>query len=636
MGTALAGRTRVGRIGPFAAVIGAASSAVACLQFLLKGAGWDLILPWHVPMGSFHIGMDALSALFVLLISLVGALGAIYGRGYLGHDPEKGRVAMSWCWYNLLVASMLLVAVARDGFLFLVAWEVMSLSSFFLVMFDHQKDEVVRAGWIYLVATHIGTAFLLVMFLLLGHDGGLDFARLSASGPVASVVFCAALIGFGTKAGFVPLHVWLPEAHPAAPSHVSALMSGVMIKTGIYGILRVLIFLGEPVSWWGWALVVIGVVSGVTGVLFALAQHDLKRLLAYHSVENIGIIALGLGIGLLGVTAGNPLMATLGFCGGLMHVINHGLFKSLLFLGAGSVLHATGSREMDHMGGLIKRMPVTGATFLVGAAAICALPPLNGFVSEFLIYSAGFTGMSSGTAVWSGLAAIAGLALIGGLALACFTKALGIVFLGEPRSEPAAEAQESPLSMQWPMMALAILCMAAGLAAPWMVRLVMPVAAQLAPAAVNLGAVAASQEMLFRISLASLILISLAGAVFWLRARLLRHRSVRESVTWDCGYAAPSVRMQYTSSSYAQPIVEMFGLVLRTRRELEPPEGLFPTKATLHTHTEDLFVRGAYGPAVRLISRMADRFRWLQQGRINLYILYIVITILLLFLVCLR
>ncbi|MFH2099876.1 MAG: proton-conducting transporter membrane subunit, partial [Pseudomonadota bacterium] len=341
LGTALAGRTRVGRIGPFAAVIGAASSAVACLQFLLKGAGWDLILPWHVPMGSFHIGMDALSALFVLLISLVGALGAIYGRGYLGHDPEKGRVAMSWCWYNLLVASMLLVAVARDGFLFLVAWEVMSLSSFFLVMFDHQKDEVVRAGWIYLVATHIGTAFLLVMFLLLGHDGGLDFARLSASGPVASVVFCAALIGFGTKAGFVPLHVWLPEAHPAAPSHVSALMSGVMIKTGIYGILRVLIFLGEPVSWWGWALVVIGVVSGVTGVLFALAQHDLKRLLAYHSVENIGIIALGLGIGLLGVTAGNPLMATLGFCGGLMHVINHGLFKSLLFLGAGSVLHAT-------------------------------------------------------------------------------------------------------------------------------------------------------------------------------------------------------------------------------------------------------------------------------------------------------
>ncbi len=363
----------------------------------------------------------------------------------------------------------------------------MSLASFFLVMFDHEKDEVMRAGWTYLAATHLGTAFLLVMFLVLGAGGSLDFSALTASGLPAALVFAAALIGFGTKAGFVPLHVWLPEAHPAAPSHVSALMSGVMIKTGIYGLLRVMTFLGAPAAWWGWSLVVIGAVSGVAGVLFALAQHDLKRLLAYHSVENIGIIALGLGIGILGTVSANPVVAAMGFCGALLHVVNHGIFKSLLFLGAGSVLHATGTRAIDRLGGLIKSMPVTGAAFLVGAAAICALPPLNGFVSEFLVYSAAFNSVAAGTQVWGGMVVIGGLALIGGLAAACFTKAFGVVFLGEPRSRDAVGVHEAPLSMCWPMATLAALCLAIGLTAPWMVELVMPAVAQLTPSVGNTG-----------------------------------------------------------------------------------------------------------------------------------------------------
>ena len=301
-----------------------------------------------------------------------------------------------WFFFNGLAASMAMVAVAANGVLFLICWEVMALCSFFLVTFESEEESVQRAGWTYLVATHIGTAFLLVLFLMLGRQAGggsLDFDTFLAArghmGAAADVLFLLALVGFGAKAGFVPFHIWLPEAHPAAPSPVSAVMSGVMLKTGIYGILRTLTFLGAPHLWWGWLLIATGLVSGIFGVLMALAQHDLKRLLAYHSVENIGIIALGLGLGVLGVAWRLPALAVLGFAGGLLHVVNHALFKGLLFMGAGSVQHATGTREIDLLGGLIKRMPWTGRTFLIGAVAICGLPPLNGFVSELLIYTGG-------------------------------------------------------------------------------------------------------------------------------------------------------------------------------------------------------------------------------------------------------
>ena len=622
--------TRTQWIGPWSAIAGAAIAAFAGLHSLIAGTTVDIAAPWQVPMGSLHVGLDPLSALFVSLIAVVGVLAAAYGRGYLADDPGNGKVAMSWCWYNLLIAAMLLVVVARDGFLFLLAWEAMSLSSFFLVMFDHEKDEVMRAGWTYLVAAHLGTAFLLIMFLLLGAGGGLDFAALSASGLLASIVFAMALIGFGTKAGFVPLHVWLPEAHPAAPSHVSALMSGVMIKTGIYGLLRVMTFLKAPDAWWGWALIVIGAVSGVVGVLFALAQHDLKRLLAYHSVENIGIIALGLGIGILGDVSGNPVVAAMGFCGALLHVVNHGIFKSLLFLGAGSVLHATGTRAIDRLGGLIKPMPVTGAAFLVGAVAICALPPLNGFVSEFLVYSAAFSSVAAGPQVWGGIIVIGSLALIGGLAAACFTKAFGAVFLGEPRTRDAVGIHEAPLSMCWPMVTLAALCVFIGLTAAEMVRLVMPAVAQLTPAAINAVLLKRLPDLMTRISIAALVLAGLTALLASLRSMLLRRRTVRTAVTWDCGYAAPSARMQYTASSYAQPLIGMFQTVLRTRCDLQKPRGLFPAGASLHNRTPDLFVQGVYGPAIRGIVSLANIFRRVQRGQTHLYILYILVTVLLL------
>jgi formate hydrogenlyase subunit 3/multisubunit Na+/H+ antiporter MnhD subunit len=450
-------------------------------------------------------------------------------------------------------------------------------------------------------------------------------------------LFLLAVAGFGTKAGFVPLHVWLPEAHPAAPSHVSAVMSGVMIKTGIYGLLRTLTLLGEPPAWWGWTLVAVGVVSGILGVLYALAQHDLKRLLAYHSVENVGIIAIGLGVGLLGVTYGNPAMAVLGFTGGLLHVVNHALFKSLLFLGAGSVLHATGSGELDRQGGLIKRMPVTGTTFLIGAAAISGLPPLNGFVSEFLIYLGSLAGLGSRSGdlpAWPLLSVlvVGGLALIGGLAAACFTKAFGAVFLGEPRSEEAAEARECAAAMRWPMIGLAGLCIAVGLTAPLGPLMLRPAVAMLSPLVQREGGGVMAQVVapLTGVMCGSYVLLGLIVLGVHLRRRLLAGRRLERAGTWDCGYAAPTPRMQYTASSFARPLVLLFRLFLQPRDDIHPPVGLFPQQAGLHTRTPDVVRRYFYDPLFAGIAWTASKLRWLQGGRIQIYVLYIALTILIL------
>jgi formate hydrogenlyase subunit 3/multisubunit Na+/H+ antiporter MnhD subunit len=525
-----------------------------------------------------------------------------------------------------------------------MSWEVMSLASFFLVMLDDELESVRRAGWIYLVAMHLGTAFLVALFLLLGRNAGsLDFDRLAAAPDMRGLLFVLALVGFGTKAGFIPLHVWLPEAHPAAPSHVSAVMSGVMIKTGIYGLLRTLTLLGPPPAWCGWTLLGIGLASGVLGVLYALAQHDLKRLLAYHSVENIGIIALGLGVGFLGISSGNPLMAGLGLAGGLLHVVNHAVFKSLLFLGAGSVLHATGTGEIDRLGGLLKRMPVTGATFIIGAAAICGLPPLNGFVSEFLIYLAALAGLDAEarSTLWPlmGILVVGGLALIGGLAAACFTKAVGIVFLGEPRSAEAAQAEEAGPAMRWPMIVLAGLCVTIGLTAPlwpWALR---PAVAAMIPAGVPavvresmVAAVGHAVAPLAGVMLASYLVLGLIVVGTQLRRKLLSGRRVQRAGTWDCGYVAPTPRMQYTASSFAQPLLLLFRLFLRPHEEIHPPEGLFPTHAGLHTHTPDWFRKRLYEPLFAVEALIAAHIRRLQQGRIQIYVLYIALTILILLL----
>jgi NADH:ubiquinone oxidoreductase subunit 5 (subunit L)/multisubunit Na+/H+ antiporter MnhA subunit len=430
------------------------------------------------------------------------------------------------------------------------------------------------------------------------------------------------------------MHIWLPEAHPVAPSHVSALMSGVMIKTGIYGLLRTITFLGTPEPWWGWTLIAVGAASGVLGVLFALAQHDLKRLLAYHSVENIGIIALGLGVGLLGWSMGSPVVAALGLAGGLLHVANHAMFKGLLFFGAGAVQHATHTLEIDHLGGLLKRMPWTAAAFLVGSTAICGLPPLNGFVSEFLVYLASYRSVANLALpiAAAGLVAIAALALIGGLAVACFTKAFGVIFLGEPRSQYVAGAKEVGAPMRIAMAVLAAGCIVGGLGGPVLIGAMGPVIAAITrmPEADLGDGLAAGTGSLVYITVAAAAFFVIVGGLVLVRRWLLAGRSVEQAGTWDCGYVAPTARMQYTASSFAQPIVRMFRFLLRPKRQFTPPEGLLPDASAFSTRTPDVFRETVWRPMFAGVGGILSRFRGLQQGRLQLYVLYLVLTLIIL------
>lgn len=626
------GGARAGTVAAAGAVAAAALVAVPAARAALGAPLPGIRFARSLPLGTFSLGVDALSGVFLLVIALLGALAAVYGVPYLTHAAPGRRLGLPWCMYDLLLASMLVVVTARDGVLFLVAWEVMSLASFFLVTFDDRDEKVREAGWTYLLATHIGTAFLLAMFLLIAGGGPLSLdARSRLPGPVAGAAFVLALVGFGSKAGFWPLHVWLPHAHPAAPSHVSAVMSGVMLKMGVYGLLRVLPLLGPPAVWWGWVLVGVGVVSGLGGVLFALAQHDLKRLLAYHSVENIGIIALGLGLGTLGLAAGLPVVAALGFAGALLHVVNHAIFKSLLFFGAGAVVAATGERDLDRLGGLGRRMPVTARTFLVGSAAISGVPPLNGFVSELLIVLAALAALAArgaGVAVPAGVA-IAALGLIGGLAAACFTKAYGVSFLGAPR-RPLPAGDPAP-AMRWAMLALAAACLLGGLGGAWVVpALTAAVAGVTRLPWLELQLVLGTDVGRILSAVGSL------GAFFWvlvlallrLRRTVLAGREVGASPTWDCGYAVPSPRMQYTAASFAQPLVALFDAVLRTRRDVAPPRGVFPRSARFATATPDPAEVALFRPFFAAAARLAERLHPLQHGRVQLYVLYIALALL--------
>lgn len=638
-----------GRAAKPATFFGVGGSLVGCvLAFIptiqvLTGTTLDPIrAAWSIPGGSFFVHIDPLSAFFLIPILLLSAVAAVYGGAYLqahetgGHGTPAApsrALGPAWFFYNLLIASMILVVTSRNGMLFLMAWEVMALTSFFLVTFEDEKPAVREAGWTYLVATHIGTAFLLFFFILMGREAGtLDFdqfAGLQLAPALASLLFLLAVVGFGAKAGFLPLHVWLPEAHPAAPSHVSAVMSGVMIKTGIYGLLRTLTFLGTPPAWWGWLLIGIGLTSGILGVVMALAQHDLKRLLAYHSVENIGIIALGLGAGVLGLHYNLPSLTVLGFTGGLLHVLNHALFKGLLFLGAGAVDHSTGTRELDVLGGLLKKMPWTGTAFLIGSVAICGLPPLNGFVSEFLIYYGAYCSVAAPGRVSIPiiLSLVAGLALIGGLAAACFTKAFGAVFLGEPRSDHATHAHEVSIWMIVPQYVLAAGCLAIGLSSPWLIDVLIPVIEPLA-GPVSADVLVPASDVLKGVTTVSIGLLGLIALLAMLRLGLLHNRTVGSTGTWDCGYAAPTARMQYTASSFAQPLTDLFQIFLRSRKQPVALRATFPESTHFATETPDVWRDLFFQPVFNGVAWIFGRFRWLQHGRVQLYVLYIAIALL--------
>jgi hydrogenase-4 component B len=620
------------------ALAGCAIGLLAVARILWSGEVESLHWAWDVPYGSFSLELDPLSGFFAIPVLLLSGLAAICGSQYVTAFRDRRPLGGLWFFYNLLVAGMLIVVLARNGMLFLVAWEVMSLAAFFLITFENEKEEVRAAGRTFLIATHLGTAFLLVMFISLGgNSGSLEFADFAAapSRVSPSLLFLLALVGFGTKAGLMPLHVWLPEAYPVAPSFVSAVMSGAMSKLGIYGLLRVLMFLSDPQPWWGWLLIGAGATSGILGVLSALGQSDLKRLLAYSSIENIGIISMGVGLGVLGISTHSNLLMVLGFSGALFHVINHAVFKGLLFLGAGVVVQATGTRDLDRLGGLLKRMPWTGSAFLIGSVAIAGLPPLNGFASEFVIYRACFNGEGLlgpfSTSIPS-LAVIGSLALIGGLATFAFVRAFGIAFLGEPRTSHAATARGPEALMALPILALAGGCLAIGLLSPLVFEKLLPVVAQVTNHAGQLAMIesqaAGASIPLAVVAQVGCALFLLAGGLAIVRRWLLSGRDVAISGTWGCGYSRSTPRIQYTASSFAQPVVGFFAPLFRTHTKLNPPRGLFPQSASLATENTDLSKDLIYHPLFGAIGQLLGKLRWLQQGRVHIYVLYVGCTIL--------
>ncbi|HAD05248.1 MAG: hypothetical protein A2091_03700 [Desulfuromonadales bacterium GWD2_61_12] len=622
---------------------GRGGEGLACLLVLVGvvcgfvgvGAGlWrggeDLFtLPWSVPGGELALRLDPLSAIFLLPVLLIAGCGAVYGLGYWPQREHRDNGRQFRLFFGAIAGAIVILLTARNAILFLFAWEIMALSSYFLIVTEGEKEETRRAGFIYLIATHTGTLALFAMFVLLEQASGSFLFPAAASLPAAgaTAVFLLGLFGFGLKAGLMPLHIWLPGAHAAAPSHASALMSGVMIKTGIYGLVRLTSFYSEIPPWWGGTLLALGAVSGIFGVAFAIAQHDIKRLLAYHSVENIGIIALGLGLALLGRSFDLPALALLGIAGALLHVVNHGLFKALLFLSAGSMIHATGSRDIDSYGGLLKRQPWTGICFLVGAVAICGLPPFNGFISEWLIYLGALRALDSGAlTVQMAVLAAPALALIGALALACFVKVFGIAFLGEARSAAAAEAHEAPASMRLAMAPLLVACV-------WIGLLPFTVAPLLRQAALAWGgqegaaAITTILAPLLWVGLYGWLLLALVALVAWWLRRRAR-RAPPPEATWGCGYLFPRASMQYTASSFADGLVELFRFGLRTERHAVHLDQLFPEPRAFHSHTPDSVLDRLLFPGFRGIAR---GFTWLrarvQNGLVAVYLFYVALTL---------
>ena len=612
--------------------------------------------PSLIPYLKLTVKLDPLGAFFVLIVSFLALALSVYSFGYVRGFYGRKSVGVLAAFYNALLLATTLVFIASNAFFFLIAWEIMALTAYCLISFEHEKSETRSAGVLFFIMSHIGTGCLILGFLLLFQaaggqspgDYGFDTFRTLGDKLTPGrrdAAFLLFLFGFGVKAGIVPLHIWLPEAHPVAPSNVSALLSGVMIKAGIYGLTRVLFdFLGTPPNWWGVTILTLGTISAVLGVLYALMEHDLKRLLAYHSIENIGIILMGLGAALMFLHTNHPVLATLALIAGLYHTINHAIFKALLFLGAGAVLHATHTRDMEKMGGLIKRMPKTAFCFLIGAVAISALPPLNGFVSEWLTYQSLLQGFGTTDSLVRLMFPLGGamLALTGALAAACFVKAFGITFLAQPRSEAAARAHEASPTMVIGMGVLTAACVFLGLFPTAFLRLLEPVTQQLIgqplPTYLVRGdgwVLGNTQELGGTVSTVGIALMGICLLPIPLVLWLLFGRRARTRIgpTWDCGLRGLTPQMEYTATGFSKPIRMIFKALFRPRREVQREYDYSPYFAKtlrFESHIEEAFVTRLYRPLNRGILRLSRRMRGLQAGSIQAYLIYIFITLLLL------
>ncbi|QDR82522.1 hydrogenase 4 subunit B [Sporomusa termitida] len=621
-------------------------AAAVCAIAVLGTQGQVITFSLGAPLGVLKVRIDYLAAYFLLTLGVVGTATSIYAIGY-SREYYGRRFAVLAALFNAFLLSMVLVLTMSQVVVFVIVWELMTVVSFFLVNHEYEKTANTNAAYLYILMTHVGTAFIAIAFLLLatGSDS-LDFALLNGSAlpePMRNAIFLCALIGFGTKAGVMPLHIWLPEAHPAAPSHVSAMMSGIMIKTAIYGMARFFLdFLGVGPAWWGGLVLVLAIISSVLGVLYAIMEHDLKRLLAYHSVENIGIILLGVGAGMVFMSYGQPTLAGLAWAAALYHVFNHAIFKSLLFMGAGAVMSATHTKEVEHLGGLIKKMPYTALFFLIGAAAISALPPLNGFVSEWFTFQALFllpAAIGGVVGKLSAVVLIALLGLTGALAAACFVKAFGVTFLAKPRSLQAEQAVEVPGLMLTGMGALALICVAAGVWPQWMVGMLQTVVA---------GHAGVSMDGLFQTSqwyavgfqvqpgsaaglitmpvVAILIVIGLIAA--YALARAAGNPKAVAGETWTCGIN-PTARMEYTATGFAEPIRRVFGDILRPVTQISADQACNPyhgVKMSLDVHIRHLINEYMYSPLANGVLFVANSCKRIQAGSLQLYIGYIMVV----------
>jgi hydrogenase-4 component B len=631
----VADRVAAGLLGLGAVVgLGGAIAAVA------SPTAHGLAGPWALPWGRLVVAVDGISAAFLFPTLLVPALAAIYGVGYWPQQAHPESAARVRVFLGLLAGAMTTLLIARDAVLFLMAFEVMTLSAFFLVTTEDGRSEVREAGWVYLAASHTSFLLLLAMFTVLQALTGSFELTAVAPGSMGlgarSVLFLLALVAFGIKAGVMPFHVWLPPAHASAPSHVSALMSGVLIKIGVYGIVRVLAMLPEPPVSWGVVLLLLGAASGIAGVAFAIAQHDIKRLLAYHSIENIGIIVMGIGLAVVGRATHAPLLVVLGLGAAVLHVWNHAIFKALLFLSAGVVVHATGTRDIDRMGGLGRALPWSSALFTLGAVAICGLPPLNGFVSELILYLGAFESLKL-QAVRLGALVAPVLAVIGALACACFVKVVGSVFLGMPRDHTVPPGHEAGWSMRAPMVILASLCVVLGVV-PVIAFPVLDAAVASWMGRTGAGELPPVRELMPfpAIGVIVAVVAAIAASLSWVLMRAARGAQI--AGTWDCGYAQITSRMQYTGSSFGRTLVDLLRPILRPHRHDPVLAGAFPVRSAFRLHVGDVVFERWVLPLVERFADRCSRLRTRQALRIQMYIVYVVAATvgLLLFLIDVR
>ncbi len=604
----------------------------------LTGETVSFILPGSFATGPIPIRIDALSGWFMLIVNLIFLTGGMYGYFYLkAYRKRENSLTLHYIVFLFQHAALISICGIQNSFVFLIAWEILALTSFILIIFEHENQVTIRAGINYLIQAHFSIVFLMLGFIwVINKTNSYDFQAIttysaSLPGPASLILFLVFFAGFAIKAGFVPFHTWLPYAHPAAPSHISGMMSGIVIKTGIYGLFRILLVVKTDYVMAGYVILIISVLSGLYGVMLAIIQHNLKKLLAYHSIENIGIIGIGIGIGCIGLGSGNQLLATLGFAGALLHTLNHALFKSLLFYTAGNVYQAVHTMEIEKLGGLIKKMPQTALLFLIASLAICGIPPFNGFISEFILYTGLYHWLSGGT-LFSMLAAIfsaIGLAAIGGLAIICFTKAFGVIFLGTERYSNVGNPKEVSFAQLFPTYLLASVIIMIGIYPTLFIQILsLPVSLYTGTQSLLTEPLQGKlPETLQSVSKASWILILLIAGIYMVRKYVINHSIQKKGSTWGCGYLAPTARQQYTASSFVRTYSKLFGPALLVDKEEEILQGVFPGKVKYHTHAYDKVEKWLIDPILKLNKNFMGRFVFFNNGKLQFYILYGIIFI---------